>query len=1506
MKRYSGKTCMVRVIFGIWLGGNAVLAIPQTGWMAFGVSSERMPTREVISDQAGMTVLEITIPGMQIEERTQQGIDYQQVSLPYGGTCSEVGKPALPLITELVAIPDQGEVTVKVLAIETTTITDVQIYPFLEPPLRNGQQSDAEFVLDKEVYQGRKLYPTEWVRCGNPVIWRDVRLAPVVIQPCRWNPETKELLVATRLRIEVQTSGTGGESVKERRPFVSGEDTRHHGVAISGRYAKMYQDRVINWNSNSEGMDLASEGQLLVITHPDFYNSILPFANWKHRKGFLTTVVSLDQISTHPTPSDIKDFIRNAYTTWDTPPEYVILVGDYNFVPMWNGLEDSKTDHPYSLLEGNDYLPDVVMARFSVETAQECDVLVTKLVNYEHNPYLIENGWYDAGTVIASDEGVDPENGLKVRQMLLDAEFSIVDLFQQPVSNQASNVVEALNDGRSWVFYIGHGNSTSWASTNPYFTNIHISSLTNDGKLPAIISIACENANLDYAGGDCFAETWMTTASNRGASNIMAFTENVAFYYSDTLGLGIMRSHFEDENPYFGNNVDFGRIYMYQSFPEGSGGTCERTMQQAILIGDPTQLVWSDVPRTMVVNHPSEIPVGTNQLSVNVYKDGMPLEDAMVCAMMESGNLYQVGLTNGAGIVSLPINLPAPGELELTVTHQNALPYETSIEVTPANGPNLIYTSYSLNDSSGNGNGLLDLGETVGVDVMLKNVGTSSATNVNVLLRSSNPHITLLDSGENYGTILPGDSLVVPGGFTLRAGTNLTTGEEIGIQVLVGADSSRAWTGFFSITGQAPEMQITGVEVLDFNGNGRLEPGETGQLIIAMQNNGSSTAPDVIGTLTANNPLVTVTSGPQILGQIQPGGDIQATYSLSVSSALPAGSLVSFQLALQASNGYVMPLLYSLYVGRLAAFLWEVDPTPISGQVVAAILDSMGLSYEMETTLPATLEQYASVWVFLGMWSHNHILTGTEGGRLAEYLDNGGSLYMEGGDTWVYDEQTAVHPYFRIVGVNDGWNDLSGIVGIQGMMTQGMVFGYHGENAFVDRIQPASGAELILHNAIPNYGCAVANDRGTYHTIGTSFELGGLTDGLAPSLKSNLVGHILDFFQVTEGEDQFPPIIQHTPLPDQTSEQGPYQVQAIVMDASGISDVTVHYSIDSRDSSTIIMTQASDSLYLAQIPGQMAGSVISYQIQATDGSVNANSVISPVYSFLILYPGSQVVFFTEDFETGNGGLISSGSDWQWGVPSPEEPGPSSGPSAAHSGSRVWATQLTGNYSPNSNSTIDTPPVDLRNTLHPYMSMWHWYSFEGSDGHLWDGGNVKVSVDGGPFQVLVPVQGYDGTMDNTANVLYGEGVFGTLDGGNNWHQTFFNLYQYAGHSVVIRFQIGSDGSTEAAGWYLDDILIQGVVFGPPPAVDDLTVTVINDDASLSWSRSDGAYEYRIYRSWDINFDSDQDSFLAVASFPHYLDRGVVRNHTKCFYRVIAVSQFGVAGPEFMMISRGSNP
>jgi bacillolysin len=117
---------------------------------------------------------------------------------------------------------------------------------------------------------------------------------------------------------------------------------------------------------------------------------------------------------------------------------------------------------------------------------------------------------------------------------------------------------------------------------------------------------------------------------------------------------------------------------------------------------------------------------------------------------------------------------------------------------------------------------------------------------------------------------------------------------------------------------------------------------------------------------------------------------------------------------------------------------------------------------------------------------------------------------------------------------------------------------------------------------------------------------------------------------------------------------------------------------------------------------------------------------------------------------------------------------------------------------------------------PRLSFDHWVSTEPG----WDGSNVKISVNGGPFQ-LVPASAflynaYNASLftagQGNTNPMAGEQAFTAADAGDTnstWGKSIIDLSGIAagGDIVRLRFDTGEDGCTGWVGWYIDNVKVQ---------------------------------------------------------------------------------------------------
>jgi hypothetical protein len=78
----------------------------------------------------------------------------------------------------------------------------------------------------------------------------------------------------------------------------------------------------------------------------------------------------------------------------------------------------------------------------------------------------------------------------------------------------------------------------------------------------------------------------------------------------------------------------------------------------------------------------------------------------------------------------------------------------------------LVFEGYSVDDSAGNGDGKVDPGETVDINITLKNQGTDTAQNVQGTLSTSDTYFTIIDDTGDFGNI---NSMSTGGGtFTIE------------------------------------------------------------------------------------------------------------------------------------------------------------------------------------------------------------------------------------------------------------------------------------------------------------------------------------------------------------------------------------------------------------------------------------------------------------------------------------------------------------------------------------------------------------------------------------------------------------------------------------------------------------------------------------------------------------------------------------------------------------------
>lgn len=648
---------------------------------------------------------------------------FEKLRVQNGGHTSEYGKAELPTVSFYVAVPQEAKVN---LNYETEDFNilhqQVDIYPAQPPKPETQGYIDPQFTYDEEFYSKNEAYPSNVVEISSIIEIRGCKIARITVYPIAYNPVKKEITAYEKIHVEVDFIGGTGKFIPERLRSVY--------------FQPLFDAFLINGNSiekatmknNPYSMGKLSKGDradLLVVVYDDFYDEILPLAEWRHLSGLETKVVKWSEIGT--TAAELRAYMSNAYHNWELPPSFLLIVGDADHVPVnylnihpYDG-QYTGTDHWYVAFNASSYFPDMHEGRISVDNAAELTTVVNKILDYSKTPYMGDD-WFN-NVLLASYEEYGRYfvwGSETVYDFLNPLGYNVIRQYEggtPPGSTQG--VIDAIDNGVIIANHRDHGASqndgystyTGWC--HPKFTNENIiNDIDNGAKYPIMFSLNCESgwfdgetdhhSGLDY---ESIGEAGLRVA-NKGFVATIAHTRVSWSGYNDEIGRGHYDAIFPDFDPDYPNGgsvnpyetavfkmsqvMNYAKFWVYDKYiaPGGcppypwspSESASRTTFEMLHVIGDPTMEVWTAMPQTMTVSHPNTLPGGPSVFEVTVTDSGDPIEGALVCLSQENG-VYVKGFTDESGTVELEIDDVSDEDASLVVTAHNYLYYSSQIPV---------------------------------------------------------------------------------------------------------------------------------------------------------------------------------------------------------------------------------------------------------------------------------------------------------------------------------------------------------------------------------------------------------------------------------------------------------------------------------------------------------------------------------------------------------------------------------------------------------------------------------------------------------------------------------------------------------------------------------------------------------------------------------------------------------------------------------------------------------
>lgn len=829
------------------------------------------------------------------------------------------GDPELLKSTFSLIVPENSNPEIQVLDAQFSEIQNFKLAPSKGMIFRNVNPEDVPYAKN-DSYNSAEYLLGAPAAIGQDYQLRDYHGVVVQTYPFDYNPANEQLKVYSSVTLKITYNGTGVVKAAQKS---------------NKTFDDVYSRQFLNYRSDYRSNPVTENGDMLIISPDEFMESLQPYIEWKKKTGYNVEMVSVADAGGNSTA--IKSYVTEYYNEHNLV--FLLIVGDNNFFPAPT-QSGEYSDNLLTQIVGNDYYPDIILGKISAENVEQIETQVQRFLEYEQNPSNTDHlpvfcgiGSQEGGSY--SDNGeIDWQHIRLIDNKLLGYTYtSGYELFEGSQggldaagSPSATDVANAVNAGVGIITYCGHGNYNLWGTTS--FSNNHVNALTNKGKLPFIISVACLNG--DYANKTCFAESWVRATKDgtpTGAVGFLGSTINQPWNppmrAQDEMINMLVDTTGTIKKITFGGMFFNGMIKMLDTY--NSDATA--TFRTWILFGDPTLLMRTAVPSQLNVEHLPVLPVGVTDITFS-----SPVENAKV-TVSKNGEIIAVGnIENGSFEANLEEAYTPADTLDVVATALNHIPYVGIIQFIPNDGPYLLCNDIQISDN-GNNDNQADYGETINVTPTFKNVGSAAANNSHITFTTDDSHVTMLNSTLTINSLAPDASTTQNNAFSFKVSNAVPNNHNAQFTMLIvtGSDSI---VSSKNITLRAPKLAVSNMVIDDTesgNSNGHVDFEETATLTFTLRNVGSSKS--VPGTVTITNPAgeLAVQTSTSSVNALDPNGTQNITCQVVADESVQS-TAITFMRVIYTAGNYSVTEYFPVKIGAvredwetgdLTAMEWE-------------------------------------------------------------------------------------------------------------------------------------------------------------------------------------------------------------------------------------------------------------------------------------------------------------------------------------------------------------------------------------------------------------------------------------------------------------------------------------------------------------------------------------------------------------------------------------------------------
>ncbi len=648
------------------------------------------------------------------------GGGFSRILFPNTVQAGRTGEPSYPYRKVQILLP--GGERVQNVRIEKRGWKKIdracRLYPRQRPaPLSLGTRRRPRFAYKSEAYEAsgwiypaRSEFSTHYLR-GHSI-------ATGSFTPAGFRASTSEAGYYREVEAIIETS-----------PDIAGRTGEpRNDSETAGRLTSL----VDNPEAVEAGMYSAGENDYdyLIVTRDSLAPAFGELADFYNRRGFLTSIMTVEEIETGYSGDDTAEKIRNAVIDQylNHGITHLLLGGDGDGDPGTGGIvpyrgfycavqsssyiedDDIPSDLYYAALDGNwngdgdslwgepgeeDFYSEVAVGRAVVEGSADVSVFVNKTGMYQESPVASNSR---CATLFGEHLYSDPltYGGDEMDQLIgycdaygfttegLPPDFDIIKLYERDGSWYNTSVYGAFNMGTNWIAHSGHS-GTSYVM-KLYSGDITNTNFLNDGAnagFPIVYTYGC------YAGAfdvdRCIGERmvmidhcasaflgnsrygWFTEGTTNGPSHHFQREFYDAVFTEGITRLGAANQRSKDETAPF--------VDLPDEYEPGAHRWCFYTLN---LLGDPAMDGWTDTPTSLFPAHAGYLARSDTLFAVDSYQAGA------LGALYRGGTCYGRGYADEAGRITIDISTPIPQDVDtlvLTVTAHDRLVYREDIIV---------------------------------------------------------------------------------------------------------------------------------------------------------------------------------------------------------------------------------------------------------------------------------------------------------------------------------------------------------------------------------------------------------------------------------------------------------------------------------------------------------------------------------------------------------------------------------------------------------------------------------------------------------------------------------------------------------------------------------------------------------------------------------------------------------------------------------------------------------